>query len=45
MRAASKDPGVVGVKTTVYRTSDDTALLPALIEAAERASRRCAWSS
>ena len=25
----------MGVKTTVYRTSDDSALLPALIEAAE----------
>ena len=37
VRAASKDAGVVGVKTTVYRTSDDTALIPALIEAAERA--------
>jgi polyphosphate kinase len=36
VRAAAKDPGVVGIKTTVYRTSDDTALLPALIEAVER---------
>ena len=26
---------MVGLKTTVYRTSDDSALLPALIEAAE----------
>ena len=39
VRAAAKDDGVVGVKTTVYRTSDDTALLPALIEAAERAKQ------
>ena len=39
VRAAAKDAGVVGVKTTVYRTSDDTALLPALIEAAERAKQ------
>ena len=38
-RAAAVDPGVVGVKTTVYRTSDDTALLPALIEAVERAKQ------
>jgi polyphosphate kinase len=35
VRAAAKDPDVVGVKTTVYRTSDDSALLPALIDAAE----------
>jgi polyphosphate kinase len=39
VRAAAKDAGVVGVKTTVYRTSDDTALLPALIEAAERSKQ------
>jgi polyphosphate kinase len=39
VRMAAKDPGVVGIKTTVYRTSDDTALLPALIEAAERAKQ------
>src|SRR4029079_11687378 len=39
VRAAAKDPGVVGIKTTVYRTSDDTALLPALIEAAERSKQ------
>jgi polyphosphate kinase len=39
VRAAAKDPGVVGVKTTVYRTSDDTALLPALIEAVERSKQ------
>ena len=32
---APKDRDVVGLKTTVYRTSDDSALLPALIEAAE----------
>jgi polyphosphate kinase len=35
VRAAAKDPDVVGMKTTVYRTSDDSALLPALIDAAE----------
>ena len=33
--AAAKDRDVVGLKTTVYRTSDDSAMLPALIDAAE----------
>ncbi len=36
VRAGAKDPGVVGIKTTVYRTSDDSALMPSLIDAAER---------
>ena len=35
VRAAAKDPDVVGMKTTVYRTSDDSALLPALVDAQE----------
>jgi polyphosphate kinase len=35
VRAAAKDPQVATLKTTVYRTSDDSALAPALIEAAE----------
>jgi polyphosphate kinase len=35
VRKGAKDRDVVGLKTTVYRTSDDSALLPALIEAAE----------
>ncbi len=35
VRAAAKDPAVATLKTTVYRTSHDSALAPALIEAAE----------
>jgi polyphosphate kinase len=35
VRGAATDPDVLGLKTTVYRTSDETPLVPALVQAAE----------
>ncbi len=34
--AAAQDPDVIGLKATVYRTNDESPLVPALIEAAEK---------
>ena len=33
---AAKDPDVIGLKATVYRTNDESPLVPALIDAAEK---------
>jgi polyphosphate kinase len=36
LRAAPADPDVVALKTTVYRTSDESPVIPTLIEASEQ---------
>jgi polyphosphate kinase len=36
LRTASADPSVVALKTTLYRTSDESTVIPTLIEASEQ---------
>ncbi|MGH2886027.1 MAG: polyphosphate kinase 1, partial [Solirubrobacteraceae bacterium] len=42
VKQAVDDPNVLAVKMTVYRTSDDSALIPSLIEAAEKGKQAVA---
>ena len=42
IKQAVEDPDVLAIKMTVYRTSDESALIPALIRAAERGKQAVA---
>ena len=42
VKQAVEDPDVLAIKLTVYRTSDESALIPALIRAAERGKQAVA---
>jgi polyphosphate kinase len=42
VRLAAKDPSVVALKTTIYRTSHESAVAPSLIEAAEEGKQSVA---